>query len=235
MSGGATAPAIALDHLVVACRSLDAGRAWCEATFGVAPAPGGRHVWMGTHNLLLSLASRRFPKAYLELIAIDPEAPAPARPRWFDLDDASLQAAIAEPRLVHWVARSDDIEAAATALRAAGRDPGVIVAAERMTPRGMLRWRITLPHEGRRPMGGAVPLLIQWGDVHPTDSLPRSGVSLEALEISGVSASLAACLQDAAVGTSREPLVALLDSPRGKVRLGVPVEPPAPALAAVSA
>ena len=45
--------AIALDHLVVACRSLDAGRAWCEATFGVAPQPGGRHALMGTHNLLL--------------------------------------------------------------------------------------------------------------------------------------------------------------------------------------
>ena len=50
-------PAIALDHLVVACRSLDAGRAWCEATFGVAPQPGGRHALMGTHNLLLSIAS----------------------------------------------------------------------------------------------------------------------------------------------------------------------------------
>ena len=44
MSGAAPAPTIALDHLVVACRSLDAGRAWCEATFGVLPQPGGRGV-----------------------------------------------------------------------------------------------------------------------------------------------------------------------------------------------
>src|SRR5215213_5147612 len=103
-------PTNALDHLVVACRSLDAGRAWCEATFGVAPQPGGRHALMGTHNLLLSLASERYPKAYLELIAIDPDAPTPTptptQPRWFDLDDASLQAAIGTPRLVHWVART---------------------------------------------------------------------------------------------------------------------------------
>ena len=55
-------PAIALDHLVVACRSLDAGRAWCEATLGVVPLPGGRHALMGTHNLLLSLSSDRYPK-----------------------------------------------------------------------------------------------------------------------------------------------------------------------------
>src|SRR5215212_6108427 len=96
---------IALDHLVVACRSLDEGRGWCETTFGVAPQAGGRHSLMGTHNLLLSVSSERHPGAYLELIAIDPDAPPPAQPRWFDLDDASLQAAIATPRLVHWVAR----------------------------------------------------------------------------------------------------------------------------------
>ena len=154
MSGAASMPEIALDHLVVACRSLDAGRAWCEATLGVAPEPGGRHALMGTHNLLLSLASEQYPKAYLELIAIDPEAPAPAQPRWFDLDDASLQAAIATPRLVHWVARSDDVESTVAALRAGRADLGRIVAAERMTPRGMLRWRITLPGDGRRPSAG---------------------------------------------------------------------------------
>ena len=153
---------IALDHLVVACRTLDAGRNWSQATFGVAAQPGGRHALMGTHNLLLAISSERFPSVFLELIAIDPDASAPAQPRWFDLDDAALQAAIvAGPRLVHWVARSDDIEATVAALRGAGYDPGPIVAVERMTPRGMLRWRITLPVDGRRPCAGAMPLWIQ--------------------------------------------------------------------------
>ncbi|MEO5846125.1 MAG: VOC family protein [Caldimonas sp.] len=225
MSGATTAPAIALDHLVVACRSLDAGRAWCEATFGVSAATGGRHALMGTHNLLLSLASPRFPQAYLELIAIDPQAPAPAEPRWFDLDDPALQAAIVEPRLVHWVARTSDIDAAAGALRDVGHDPGRIVGAERMTARGPLRWRITLPAGGRRPAGGALPLLIQWGDAfHPTDSLPPSGVSIAVLEIFGVSAPLAACLRDARVGAGPEPLLARLASPRGEARLAAPFE-----------
>ena len=224
MSGAAPMPAIALDHLVVACRSLDAGRAWCEATLGVAPQPGGRHALMGTHNLLLSLASERYPKAYLELIAIDPEAPAPARPRWFDLDDAVAAGGDREPpRLVHWVARSDDVEATVAALRAGGADPGRIVAAERMTPHGMLRWRITLAR--RRPAaggrGGAA--LIEWSGEHPSDALPPSGVAIEcdskSAAITGTS--LAARLRLAR--PSSEFVVAardraVLSGPRGRVR-----------------
>jgi hypothetical protein len=73
--------AIALDHLVVAARTLDAGVAWCEATLGIVPGPGGRHPLMGTHTRLLSIATPAFARAYLEIIAIDAQAPAPAH-RW---------------------------------------------------------------------------------------------------------------------------------------------------------
>jgi len=217
-------PAIALDHLVVACRSLDAGRAWCESTFGVAPQPGGHHALMGTHNLLLSLSSGRYPKAYLELIAIDPDAPAPAQPRWFDLDDRSLQAAITTaPRLVHWVARSDDVEATVAALRAVGADPGRVVAAERMTPRGLLRWRITLPADGRRPSAGAMPLWIEWADVHPSDALPGSSITIDSLAIGGIAPDLAARLGSLIrCADSSSPLTAVLRGPRGRVTLTSP-------------
>ena len=219
-----TTPSIALDHLVVACRSLDAGRAWCEATLGVAPQSGGRHALMGTHNLLLSLASERYAKAYLELIAIDPEAPAPAHPRWFDLDDASLQAAIAAtPRLVHWVARSADVEATVAALRALDADPGRVVDAERMTPRGMLRWRITIPDDGRRPSGGAMPLWIQWSGEHPCDALPPSGVAIESIEVGGLIDELAARLGSLVRrADSSLPLSAVLIGPAGRVTLTSP-------------
>jgi hypothetical protein len=224
---GVAAPAagrIALDHLVVACRTLDDGRAWCEATFGVAPATGGRHALMGTHNLLLALSSSRFPRAYVELIAIDPDAPAPARPRWFDLDRPALQARIASgPRLVHWVARTDDIVAATSAFRDAGFDPGAVVDAERMTPRGLLRWRIAITADGRRHADGAVPLLIQWGDVHPTDDLPGSGVELRSLGVGGIAPVLVARLGVDALGAgSAASLVAELSGPRGQVALSVP-------------
>jgi len=225
---GAAGPRLELDHLVVACRSLAAGRDWCESTFGVGPAPGGRHALMGTHNLLLSVASPRFPRAYLELIAIDPDAPAPARHRWFDLDDRALQEAIVEaPRLVHWVARTTRMDIAVAAFRGAGFSPGIVVDAERMTPRGLLRWRIALAN-GRREAGGAVPLLIEWGDVHPADSLPPNDVALEALRISGVPSRFAALFESAEwTPDAWAPLQARLGSPRGPVTLSAPSLPAA--------
>jgi glyoxalase-like protein len=229
---------MALDHLVVACRTLEAGRAWCEANFGVAPAPGGRHAMMGTHNLLLAIGSARFPKSYLELIAIDPDAPVPPRPRWFDLDDGALQAAIADtPRLVHWGARSDDIDATVAAFRALGCDPGSIADAERMTSRGLLRWRITLSEGGHRLHAGALPLWIQWGDEHPADTLPASGVALEAFELGALPPELAAPLASlasiAAPGLPAAPLRAVLNGRRGRVTLTAPPPPtPAPPVSA---
>jgi len=220
-AAAAAAGIVELDHLVVACRTLDAGHAWCEATFGTAPAPGGRHPLMGTHNLLLAVSSARFLRAYIELIAIDPDAPAPAQPRWFDLDQPALQAQIASgPRLVHWVARTTDVVAAAAALRSAGFDPGPVVDAERMTPRGLLRWRIALAVGGRRHADGAVPLLIEWGDVHPTDALPESGVELRSVGVGGIVSELAALLGVDGLGiASASPLVAELSAPRGTIAL----------------
>lgn len=227
MADAATAPTLELDHLVVAARTLDEGVVWCEATLGVAPAPGGRHALMGTHNRLLALSSARFPRSYLEVVAIDPDAPAPGHPRWFDLDTAEMQAAIAKaPQLVHWAVRTDAIEAALVAFRQAGHDPGTPTLAERMTARGhLLRWRLTVRSDGARPGGGAVPTLIEWGADHPCDALPASGVALERIEIARVEASFAAALgvdsgEDPQEG--RAALVAVLRTPRGHVELASP-------------
>ena len=110
-SSAPASPIATLDHLVVAARSLAEGAAWCQATLGVVPSAGGRHALMGTHNLLLAIGSARFPRSYLEIIAVDPEAPAPRSKRWFDLDSPWLQAAIAgSPCLVHWVASTADLK-----------------------------------------------------------------------------------------------------------------------------
>ena len=79
------------DHLVVGALTLDAGCDWVEERLGVRPQPGGQHVKMGTHNALLSLG----PRLYLEVIAIDPAGSAPARARWFDLDEPRMKAALA--------------------------------------------------------------------------------------------------------------------------------------------
>jgi hypothetical protein len=94
-----------VDHLVIAAETLPQGIAWCENTLFVAPVMGGEHPLMGTHNALLRIGSPAFPRAYLEIIAINPAVPDPKRKRWFDLDDPALRNAIRQqPRLVHFVA-----------------------------------------------------------------------------------------------------------------------------------
>jgi len=215
-------PSLALDHLVIAARTLDEGVDWCDATLGIRPTAGGQHMFMGTHNRVFNVSSLRFPRSYVEVIAIDPSSPAPAHARWFDLDDAVLQQRLrdAGPRLVHWVARCDDLHAARAAMAAAGVDAGDVTDAERMTPNGLLRWRIALRADGRRPRAGAAPTLIEWGDRHPTDGMAASGVQLESLRVglAGLDALLPAAVErDAAPSTP--PLCAVLATPRGRVAL----------------
>ena len=191
-------PPLELDHLVVAASTLEQGVAWCEATLGVRPSTGGQHVFMGTHNRVFDISTARHPRAYLEIIAIDPSLPPPGRARWFDLDDAAMQERLAAaPQLVHWVARVDDIAAAHAAMLAEGIDGGRVIDAQR----GALRWRITVRDDGRRPQGGAAPALIQWLGPHPTDALPASEVRL------------------ASMSATQERVDVELESPRGRVAL----------------
>lgn len=163
------------DHLIVAAERLDDGVTTVGRRLGVQMAPGGRHPRMGTHNRLLRLG----PGRYLEVIAIDPDAPAPDRPRWFGLDQPALQARLARgPRIVGWVARTLDI--ARTTAGSTAPFGGI----EAMS-RGGLSWRITIPSDGRPPEGGALPSLIEWpaDRPHPADNLPDAGCHLMRLEI----------------------------------------------------
>ena len=213
----------ALDHLVVAAATLDEGVAWCEATLGLTPGPGGQHPLMGTHNRLFSIANEHFPLAYFEIIAIDPQAPAPARRRWFDLDDETLQARLrrAGPQLVHWVARVADASAAVAALRAQGVDRGEVIAASRPTPQGLLQWQITVRSDGQRLYDGLLPTLIEWGAVHPASGMPASGITLRCLEMQHPQAEIlnragaTLGLPQATRGAAR--LQARLQTPRGPV------------------
>ena len=177
-----------IDHLVVAASSLPEGVAWCEATLGMVPGPGGAHALFGTHNRLLRLRSDAHPQAYLEIIAIDPAAtPTRAAPlrRWFDLDDPALRERLQRegPQLVHWVASVPDIDAACAAWQALGMDRGPVIEASRSTPLGLLRWRITVRDDGQRLFGGALPTLIQWGDTHPADGMTDAGLGLQGLTL----------------------------------------------------
>ena len=226
-----------IDHLVIVAQNLEQGVQWCEATLGVTPGPGGEHVLYGTHNRLLKIATPSHPLAYLEIIAIDPQAKrsatAPNR-RWFDMDDAGLQAAVAtEPRLVHFVAQTDEIQAARNALKAQGIDLGPAMQASRHSRRGVLQWQITVREDGQRLFNGTLPSLIQWGKpdaaeplrLHPRNSLPRSGVSLQSLAVSHPTAAKlqaayeAIGLSSLALATGPARIVATLKTPKGTVLL----------------
>jgi hypothetical protein len=136
---------------------------------------GGKHAVMGTHNRLLSLGSGQF----LEVLAIDPEAPAPKRPRWFELDTPRMATRLSQgPALIHWVERTDDLEAALQ-----GYPENVEVLA---LERGAFRWRMGVAPDGRLPATGTVATFIQWeGGLHPADFLPASGCVLERFERNG--------------------------------------------------
>ena len=212
----------ALDHLVIAADSLAQGVAWCEATLGVTPGPGGRHPLMGTHNRLLRIDGPAFPQAYLEIIAIDPDAPAPGRARWFMLDDPALRARLqGGPRLVHAVARTPNLDTLREALLALDQDPGAALAAGRDTPEGRLAWRILVREDGALPGGGRLPTLIQWQGRHPADAMPPSSVALAAVNFGALQAREAALLRlrGATTVPGGPALAVTLSTPRGDVHL----------------
>ena len=213
------APELAIDHLVVAAASLAAGVAWLAEHAGVRAEPGGRHVAMGTHNALLGLG----PRLYLEVIAVDPDAQAPQRPRWFDLDEPRMRARLAEaPALIHWAARTTDIDSDA---KRCSVDLGTVTPMHR----GDFEWRLTVPADGHLPERGLVPTLIEWATSsrHPADALPDRGVRLVALAgehpepatVRGAIASLGLS-ETLKVTYGRSPrLAAMLRTPRGVVTL----------------
>jgi len=214
-----------VDHLVVVAADLAQGAAWCERVLGVAPGGGGRHPLMGTHNRLLRVAAEpAYPRAYLEVIAVDPDASPPARARWFGMDDPALQAAVAvEPRLVAWACGTAMLDMHRWGLVAAGLAPGEPVGASRETPHGRLQWRIALRDDGQPGCGGALPALIEWqGSAHPSGMLPASGVRLHGLALRGLPPQAAAVLATRGVTQAlgeAPPLAATFETPRGRVEL----------------
>jgi len=108
---------------------------------------------------------------YLEAIAIDPDAPAPDRPRWFDLDRLSGPA-----HLRNWIARVEDLDAAL--------NPHAKAGAPLDLARGDLRWRMAVPADGVLPFDNLFPALIEWqAGGHPADRLPDAGARLERLVV----------------------------------------------------
>ena len=219
-----------IDHLVIAAATLDEGVAWCEQTLGISPGPGGEHPLMGTHNRLFKIASAQYPGAYFEIIAIDKGAACTRQQgerRWFDLDNEALQQQLKQlgPQLVHFVASTPRAAPAMQALAALGIDRGELLEASRMTPLGLLSWKITVRADGQRLMNGTLPTLIEWTGAHPTDNMAASGITLQSLtasqpDILALQAGYAAInLQGVTVSQGLVNLIATLQTPRGLLTL----------------
>lgn len=196
-----------IDHIVVSATSLAEGVAHVEAALGVTLAGGGKHALMSTHNRLLGLGD-----LYLEVIAIDPDAPDPGRPRWFDLDRFA-----GSPCLTNWVAQADDLPGTLALC-----PPGLGTPVEMI--RGAYRWDYTVPADGCLPFDGCFPAFLHWHGRRPPDDLPDSGLRLTRFELihpqaEALNTALAGVLADPRLIINAGPAKAMraeFDSPGGR-------------------
>jgi hypothetical protein len=203
-----------VDHLVYATPDLNRGVEEIEKILGVRATPGGQHPGRGTRNALITLG----PAIYLEIIAPDPEQPPPKTPRPFGIDG------LKESRLVAWAAKGSDLgRLKDEAARKGARLGEVMSGSRRRTDGVLLSWRYTDPQTVLAD--GLVPFFIDWGQApHPARTAAQ-GASLIALRAEHPDAQRVQRLLnelglDLPVQTGATPaLVAIIDSPRGRVEL----------------
>lgn len=199
-----------LDHVVIAVRDLEDATARYRA-LGFDARAGGRHTGRGTHNAII-----RFGLDYLELISVYDEAEARQAGRT-ELVDYLRE----REGLVAYALATDDIDAEATRLAAAGLSVDDPFAMERLRPDGSrLSWRLVIlgDTQYRRPW----PFFIQWdqsdaerlardgGSTHPNGARRITGVTVAVSDLDG-----AIDLYDRVLGlTSTDPGVFALDGAR---------------------
>jgi len=220
--------AVRFDHAAIAAGDLASARDWVAAALGVEMPSGGRHREMGTHNLLTATG----PDSFLEAIAIDPEAAAPGRARWFGLDEPGVRARLAAgPRPHAVVLAADDLDAALAAARGAGVDLGAPLTVSR----GDLVWRFAVREDGAVALDGAAPQLMEWpSGPHPAGRMADLGLRYrrvemrtpEAAALERLLAVLGAREAMAVRPAAQTALLLEIDTPaRGIVRLSAPEHP----------
>jgi catechol 2,3-dioxygenase-like lactoylglutathione lyase family enzyme len=164
-----------LDHLTIIAPDLETGARHVRDLLGVDLPQGGRHPEMGTHNLLVRLGEGVF----LEVIAIDPSAQAPGRPRWFGLDNAAAVRRSWDEGLClrGWVVRTSNIDAILA-------QHGDVLGEKTSVSRGDRSWLFAVPPDGSLPMGGIAPSVIDWGKSgSPAMGMVDLGLSLAEFRI----------------------------------------------------
>jgi len=203
-----------VDHLVYATLDLNSGVEEIEKLLGVRATPGGQHPGRGTRNALIALG----PATYLEIIAPDPEQPPPETPRPFGIDG------LKKSRLVTWVAKGVDLERLRDEAARKGARLGEVISGSRRRPDGvLLSWRYTDPKTVLAD--GLVPFFIDWGQSPHPSHTAAPGASLVALRAEHPDAPRVQRLLrelglELPVQSGATPaLVAIIDSPRGRVEL----------------
>ena len=163
-------PHTVIDHITITAPTLEAGAELVEQALGVPLQKGGEHPRMGTHNLFLRLGDAVF----LEVIACNPNAKKPDRPRWFALDDVNENTPAS---LKTWVVRTADIKATVN-------DCSEPIGEIEPMSRGKANWLFTIPKDGSLPINEGAPALIQWQtESHPATAFIDHGLSLLKLQI----------------------------------------------------
>ena len=159
-----------IDHITITAPTLEAGEELVKSSLGVTPQQGGEHPRMGTHNLLLRLGEAVF----LEVIASNPAAEKPSKPRWFALDKVDKNT---PAKLKTWVVKTENIR---STLDSCSEPIGKI---EPMS-RGDNNWLITIPEDGSLPINEGAPALIEWKtETHPASKLIDQGLELIELQV----------------------------------------------------
>jgi len=137
-----------IDHIVIGAADLEKATKRIEQFLKANFSSGGKHPLMATHNRLIKLQK----SIYMEVISIDPSATMPQysgqKKRWFSLDSQSTKRRLSlAPQPLCWVAAVDNIE---QAVSHCGYNPGKIIE----VTRDDLRWRLTVPENGKLSFDG---------------------------------------------------------------------------------
>lgn len=158
-----------IDHFAIGAASLDQGAADLKELLGVSLPRGGKHDTMATHNCVAQAGN----SAFIEILASDPEADEPSRPRWFTLDEDKTRERLAQGAApLCWVVGTDDLD---TVIANSPVDLGEVVT----FTRGERSWRLTVPKDGSLPQNALLPAFIEWSPgAHPSTNMQDLGLTL---------------------------------------------------------
>ena len=159
-----------IDHIVIGANDLDQGIAFIESKLNVTLPKASKHEDMSTHNCVGPTGNDSF----IEILSIDPDAPEPARTRWFDMDNPVVKAKFqVSPCAYHWVVGTNDLDAVIK------NSPIPLGEVVKFT-RGERSWRLTIPNDGSLQEEGLIPTFIEWSPgAHPSSGMQDLGLELQ--------------------------------------------------------